>query len=141
MVVAGNWLRKKYDTRDWALDTFPNILFLRDTPHWACLPLLAKADYTVEILKPDYVKKGLVTMRVFESYIASTLCFADRDIRGIKEFVPKELLARNGEEVAMMAQFSNSEKDELYAKWDEKMRGHHINDRIDELTRIMYKEL
>ena len=63
--VQGNWLRKKYNDRDFSLDNFPNFMFFGQTPHWATLPSIAMSKSVIHFANKEQQQAGLFTARIF----------------------------------------------------------------------------
>ena len=135
IIVAGNWLRKKYDDRDFSLDNFPNAIFLGSTEHWSTLPLLSKAKYAVHFANPDQQKNGLIGVRVFEAFMAGTLLFVNRNIKGIEDFVHESQLVSDGDEVLEKLKVLDLAK--VYGLWAEKIEKHNIFEYTNKLDAML----
>lgn len=94
--IQGNWLRKKYDDRDFSLDNFPNFMFFGSTPHWTTLPCTAMSKSVVHFGNKRQQEAGLLTQRIFEAFVAKTVLFCSNDIYGIETVVPQELCVSSG---------------------------------------------
>ena len=97
--VQGNWLRKKYGDRDFALDNFKNFMFFGTTPHWSTLPTISMAKSVVHFANPDQQKAGLITARFFEALMGKSVIFCSDKIYGAERIVPSELLVESGEDL------------------------------------------
>lgn len=102
--VQGNWLRKKYDDRDFSLDNFQNFMFFGQTPHWSTLPSIAMSKSVIHFANKEQQQAGLFTARIFEALMGKSVLFCTNKISGIETIMPKELIVENGEE--------------LYEKWE-----------------------
>lgn len=97
--IQGNWLRKKYNDRDFSLDNFPNFMFFGSSPHWAPLPTSALSKSVFHFSNPHHQKIGLPTARVFETLMGKSTIFCSSKIKNIDRFVPEELIVDTGEEL------------------------------------------
>lgn len=97
--VQGNWLRKKYDDRDFSLDNFPHFMFFGRTPHWSTLPTIALSKSVLHFSNPHQQKIGMPTARVFEALMGESVLFCTSKIQNIERFVPEELIVSSGEEL------------------------------------------
>jgi hypothetical protein len=102
--IQGNWLRKKYDDRDFALDNFPNFMFFGSTPHWTTLPSIAISKSVIQFSNPAQQEAGLPTARIFETYMGKGVVFCSSEIQHIERVVPEELIVTG--------------PDDLYNKWE-----------------------
>ena len=102
--VQGNWLRKKYDDRDFALDNFPNFMFFGKTPHWSTLPTIAMSRSVIQFSNEAQQKVGLPTARIFETLMGKSIVFCSDKIKHIDRIVPEQLI------------FSTA--DDLMSKWE-----------------------
>ena len=103
--VQGNWLRKKYDDRDFSLDNFPHFMFFGRTPHWSTLPTIAMSKSVLHFSNPHQQNIGMPTARVFEALMGKSVLFCTSKIKNIDRFVPEELIVSSG--------------DELYKRWSD----------------------
>ena len=90
--IQGNWLRKKYDDRDFALDNFPNFMFFGSTPHWSTLPSIALSKSVIQFSNEAQQKVGLPTARIFETLMGGGVVFCSNKIKHIDKIVPQELI-------------------------------------------------
>ena len=97
--VQGNWLRKKYDDRDFSLDNFPHFMFFGRTPHWSTLPTIAMSKSVLHFSNPHQQNIGMPTARVFEALMGESVLFCTSKIKNIDRFVPEELIVSSGEEL------------------------------------------
>ena len=97
--VQGNWLRKKYDDRDFSLDNFSNFMFFGRTPHWSTLPTIALSKSVLHFSNPHQQNIGMPTARVFEGLMGKSVVFCSSKIRHIEKFVPDELIVTSGDEL------------------------------------------
>lgn len=111
--VQGNWLRKKYDDRDFSLDNFPNFMFFGRTPHWSTLPTIALSKSVLHFSNPHQQNIGMPTARVFEALMGESVLFCTSKIRNIERFVPEELIVSSGAEL-----FERWEKIDVDNEWD-----------------------
>ena len=119
--IQGNWLRKKYDDRDFALDNFPNFMFFGRTPHWSTLPSIALSKSVIQFSNEAQQEVGLPTARIFETLMGGSVVFCSDKIKHVDQVVPKELI------------FSSAE--DLFEKWteiDENNRWEEIRELFEE---------
>jgi len=94
--VQGNWLRKKYDDRDFALDNFSNFMFFGRTPHWSTLPSIALSKSVIQFSNADQQRVGLPTARIFEALMGHSVVFCSSQIKNIDRIVPEILIVDSG---------------------------------------------
>ncbi len=97
--VQGNWLRKKYDDRDFALDNFEHFLFFGRTEHWTTLPSIAMSKSVIQFSNKEQQSVGLPTVRIFETLMGESVIFCSDKIKHIEKIVPEELIVSSGDDL------------------------------------------
>jgi hypothetical protein len=97
--VQGNWLRKKYDDRDFALDNFPHFMFFGRTPHWSTLPTVAMSKSVIQFSNAAQQAVGLPTARIFETLMGRSVVFCTDKIKHIDRVAPEELIVTSGDDL------------------------------------------
>lgn len=139
VMVTGNFLRKKDRNNSLKLE---NILYCGQTPHYCTIPFLSAGNATIEIVPPLYETFGLMTMRIWEALMAGILCFGDKEIYAIDKFIPKELIAKNGNEVVeIYNSLDSSSTLELYFKFVDMHKENTLDNRVQDLLKIIDMEL
>lgn len=135
MAIAGNWLRKKYDDRDFSLEHFPNALFLGQTEHWTTLPLLGKAKFCVHFANPYQQELGLIGIRVFEAFMAGTPLFVNGNIKGIEKYVHESQIIYSGEELVQKLKYYDLKL--VYKLWKEKIKDYTVQNQAKWLLKLI----
>ena len=110
--IQGNWLRKKYDDRDFSLDNFDNFLFFGKTPHWSTLPSIALSKSVIQFSNPEQQNAGLPTARIFETLVGKSVVFCTDKIQHIDRIIPEELIIKDG--VDLIEKWDKIEKDNTW---------------------------
>lgn len=97
--IQGNWLRKKYDDRDFSLDNFPNFMFMGSTPHWTTLPSIAMSKSVLQFSNPAQQRVGLPTARIFETLMGYGTVFCSDKIQHVDRVVPEEMIYTNAQDL------------------------------------------
>ena len=135
--VAGNWLRKKYGDRDFALDNFPDNIWLGSTEHWTTLPLVAMSKYVVHVSNPRQQRLGIICIRVFEALMAGVPLFVNGNIQGIENYVDEIQIVNSGDE--LLEKVNSLDLNDVFKKYKKKMEPYHIKYHTDNLERIIEK--
>lgn len=135
MAIAGNWLRKKYDDRDFSLEHFPNALFLGQTEHWTTLPLLSRAKFCVHFANPYQQELGLIGIRVFEAFMAGTPLFVNGNIKGIEKYVHESQIIYSGEELIQKLKYYDLKL--VYKLWKEKIKDYTVANQAKWLLKLI----
>lgn len=135
--VAGNWLRKKYDDRDFALDNFPNMIWFGSTEHWTTLPLINMSKYVVHVSNKRQQKLGIICIRVFESLMGQVPLFVNGNINGIENYVEKDQIVFSGKE--LLDKVNSLNLDEVYKRFKNKMQKYNIVNHTNKLEEIIKK--
>jgi hypothetical protein len=122
--IQGNWLRKKYDDRDFSLDNFPHFMFFGKTPHWSTLPSIAMSNSVVQFSNPDQQRVGLPTARLFETLVGKSVVFCSDKIQHIDKLVPEELITTSGKDLIekWIEIDKNKRWNELRLKFEKKLK-------------------
>jgi hypothetical protein len=141
--IQGNWLRKKYDDRDFALDNFPSFMFFGRTPHWSTLPSIALSKSVIQFSNPDQQKVGLPTARIFETLMGHSVVFCSNKIKHIDKIIPEELIFTSADD--LLLKWNRIDKDKSWAnmrkKFEDKLLhpGYSYNTRVKELLSYVKK--
>jgi hypothetical protein len=139
IAVAGNWLRKKYDDRDFSLDNFPNNIWLGQTEHWTTLPLINSSKFVIHTSNKRQQDLGIICIRVFEALMGQVPLFVNKDIYGIENYVCEEQIVSSGAE--LYDRIHNVDLDEIYNKFKLKMANYTIDKHVDRLEAIIKKTI
>jgi hypothetical protein len=133
IVVAGNWLKESK-----VIDSIKHkgITFVGEIEHWSCIPLLAHARTTMQIVRDDYSEIGLMTARMFEAFSAGTACLADSEIYGIDQLIPDDWIVENATEIDNLLNNDVGETAD-WSEFEEKMKPHYYLDRAEQLVRLI----
>lgn len=137
VLVTGNWLRKDNGDRDFALDNFNHFMWIGQTEHWTTIPLLRRALFTVQINNKAQQEYGQPTARLFEAHRAGCLPITNANVKGIENFVPYQLLAKNGDEAFKIYTRLKDNLEEYAHVWNlfnERMLDHTVNKKARQLT-------
>lgn len=135
--VAGNWLRKKYDDRDFALDNFPNNIWFGSTEHWTTLPLINMSRFVVHVSNPRQQNLGIICIRVFEALMGRVPLFVNSNIYGIENYVDELQIVSNGKE--LLEKINELNLADLYTKFHQKMLPYHITKHTQNFENIVKK--
>ena len=138
IVVAGNWLRKTYDDRDFSLDNFPNNIWLGSTEHWTTLPLINMSNFVVHISNPHQQELGIICIRVFEALMGRVPLFVNKNIFGIEKYVDEIQLVSDGNE--LLEKINTLDLNDIFKKFELKMQKYHISNHIQQFNDIVMKE-
>ena len=126
----------RYDAKDgpeWTAK-FPNVNWAGRVASNQVPGLVAKGHFTVNIVKADYVKIGLLTLRTFDANVYGTLQIADRSITRIRQYVPGEFLVDSTSEAMRVASWIMEMGDEEYASYLEHQRSYTRKNNMDTFT-------
>lgn len=131
--ITGNWLRKKYDDRDFALDTFPKFMFLGQTEHWTTLPFYNLSKAAFHVSNPRQQELGIICIRVFEVLMGHCLLFANKNIYGIEKYLDQFQLFESGEELYDKYSYiaKNNKYEWLYEKYYKAMEQYNIQNHVN----------
>jgi hypothetical protein len=136
IAVAGNWLRKKYDDRDFSLDNFPNNIWFGSTEHWTTLPLLAMSKCTVHCSNKRQREIGLISIRVFEARMAKVPVFVYDQIDHIDKYVTEDQIIKDGDE--LLWKLNNLDMRKVYYNFAEKIKDYELRDHVDKFESIIW---
>tara|TARA_Y100000034_G_scaffold44266_3_gene54235 strand:+ start:23621 stop:24799 length:1179 start_codon:yes stop_codon:yes gene_type:complete len=154
--IQGNWLRKKYDDRDFALDNFPNFMFFGSTPHWSTLPTIAMSRSVIQFSNEAQQNAGLPTARIFETLMGGSVVFCSNKIKYIDKILPEELIFNsatdlcnkwNRADMPTLIKFGPPEKfygnkwNEMRFKFEQKLKTqeHSYETRVKQLLEFVNK--
>lgn len=101
---------------------FPDVEWMGSIPNAHVPAVTNSAILTVNIVKLDYEKLGLATLRTFESPLYGTLQVADRDIHAIDRYVPDDYLVASRRDVRKVYKRVREMDDATYAAELERQR-------------------
>lgn len=132
--VAGNWLRKKYDDRDFSLDNFPNNIWLGQTEHWSTLPLINLSEFVIHVSNPTQQRLGIICIRVFEAYMAQVPIFVNKNIYGIENYVDEIQLVSDGKE--LLEKVNSLNMKEVFKKFENKIQHLTIQNHVNKFEQL-----